>query len=87
MDIVRHQRHFLDDFLLEVKPAEGALEFVVELLEFPGQSFGRGRFVREGRLPGGVLVVHFLVQGADLLEQLAQVLADASPAPRPSCQQ
>ena len=74
MYIVRDQRHFLDHFVLEIKPVEGVLQFVVQLLEFAGRSFAQGRLVRQGVLPGGVLVVHLLVQGADVFEQFAQIL-------------
>ena len=34
----------------------------------------RGRLSGQGVLPGGVLFVHLLVQGADVLEQLAQIM-------------
>ena len=46
MDIVRDQRHFLDHLLLEIKPVEGVLQFVVQFLEFAGRLVAGGGLFR-----------------------------------------
>ena len=72
MDVLRHEDHFLDDFLFVEKLRERVLKLFVELLEFLEIFFLRGGL--GGLLPARVFFVHLLVEVADLLTRLAQRL-------------
>ena len=70
VDVVGHQRHLFDDFLFVVKPVKRPLQPFIEFSEFLEQFVAPG--FAGSALPHGVLVVHVLVAGADLFDELAQ---------------
>ena len=73
MDVVRHQRHFLDDFLLVEELVEGALQVLVELLEFAGPVLRAGLRLRRRSASAAYLSSTCRSRRADVLDQPAQV--------------
>jgi hypothetical protein len=69
VDVIGDEGHFLDDLLFIIELGEGALEFLVELVEI---LEGFVAFDLGGGLPGGITVVHLLIEDPDFLDQFAE---------------
>ena len=72
VNVLRHQRHFLDDLLLVVELRERLLELVVELFEL-GDNF-LPLDLRLLVLQFAPVLVDLLVDAADIFGQLAERL-------------
>ena len=70
VDVLRDERHFFDDLLLEAKFGKGRLQLPVGILESRQRPLDLGLAV--GLAPGGIFVIHLLIQFLDARDQPAQ---------------